>query len=79
MIDPIKHISETNDVEYLTALDRFVDIDIANLSKQSDFEIKLKEDMFGKPIEELNQISLGLFNRMKDAIKKRLEYLKKDL
>lgn len=77
MVDPIKQIKEATDVIFLTQLDKYVDMDIANLDKQSDFVIEMKEEMFRKPIETINKESLEYFNKMKKAIKERIEELNK--
>ena len=39
-IDIYKHIKETNDIEYLKELDKYVDIDIENIGKDRKRKIE---------------------------------------
>ena len=61
-IDIYKHIKETNDIEYLKELDKYVDIDIENIGKDSDVIKKMKAKMRNITIEEMEKQSLDGFN-----------------
>ena len=74
-IDIYKHIKETNDIEYLKELDKYVDIDIENIGKYSDVIKKMKAKMRNITIEEMEKQSLDGFNDIKERIKNRIKEL----
>lgn len=74
-IDIYKHIKETNDIEYLKELDKYVDIDIENIGKDSDVIKKMKAKMRNITIEEMEKQSLDGFNDIKERIKNRIKEL----
>jgi hypothetical protein len=74
-MDIYKHIKETNDIEYLKELDKYVDIDIENIGKDSDVIKKMKAKMRNITIEEMEKLSLDGFNDIKERIKNRIKEL----
>jgi hypothetical protein len=74
-IDIYKHIKETNDIEYLKELDKYVDIDIENIGKDSDVIKKMKAKMRNITVEEMEKQSLDGFNDIKERIKNRIKEL----
>lgn len=75
MIDIHKTITETNDVEYLKELDRYIDIDIQNLKNESNAISELKAKMRNISVEKYKTKQEEGLNEIKQIINKRIKEL----
>lgn len=76
-VDYIKQIGESTSVDSLKQLEKYVDIDIANIGKDSDVIKKMKADMYGISYEEIGEKQLAGFMDMKTKIHNRISELSK--
>lgn len=74
-MDIHKQIKETTDIEYLKELDRYVDMDIENIGKDSDVIKQMKAKMRNITVEEMEKQNLDGFNDLKKRIKNRISEL----
>jgi len=70
-------IENSNDVEYLTELEKFVDIDIANVGKDSDVIKGMKAKMVNMSVEQMEEERMDEFLKLKKTIQDRISELKK--
>jgi hypothetical protein len=71
-MDIRKQIKESTDIEYLKELDKYVDIDIENIGKDSDVIKQMKAKMRNITVEEMEKQNLDGFNDLKKRIKNRI-------
>ena len=76
-IDIEKDIKTSIDVEYLTDMNRYIDIDIANLDTKSTYQRKIEASMYSITPEKYEAEQRKAFVHLKDLIAKRLEELNK--
>lgn len=74
-MDIHKQIKESTDIEYLKELDRYVDMDIESIGKDSDVIKKIKAKMRNITVEEMEKQNLDGFNDLKERIKNRISEL----
>ena len=70
-------IENSNDIEYLTELEKFVDIDIANVGKDSDVIKGMKAKMVNMSVEQMEEERMDEFLKLKKTIQDRISELKK--
>jgi hypothetical protein len=75
-MDVLKDIQSQTNVEYLTQLDKFIDIDISNIDKNS-LIAKMVAESNGMTLKEYNEKRLIEFQKLKDEIQKRITELTK--
>ena len=74
-MDIHKQIKESTDIEYLKELDRYVDMDIESIGKDSDVIKKIKAKMRNITVEDMDKQNLDGFNDLKERIKNRISEL----
>lgn len=74
-MDIHKQIKESTDIEYLKELDKYVDMGIENIGKDSDVIKKMKAKMRNITVEEMEKQNLDGFNDLKERIKNRISEL----
>lgn len=74
-MDIHKQIKESTDIEYLKELDRYVDMDIESIGKDSDVIKQMKAKMRNITVEEMEKQNLDGFNDLKKRIKNRISEL----
>ena len=74
-IDIYKQINEATDKDYLTQLDKFIDMDIAKIGKDSDEIRAIKAKLFNTTIEEYEKKQFESFLLLKKYVKQRLNEL----
>jgi hypothetical protein len=75
-MDIIKDIRKETNVDYLTQLDKFIDMDIENIGKNNLINEKVAL-MNGMTLEEYNEKQLIRFKELKSEVQKRIEKLTK--
>jgi hypothetical protein len=70
-----KDIEKSTDVEYLKELERYVDMDIDNIGKDSDVIKKMKAKMRNLSVEEMEKQQKEGFLNLKNKIQKRISEL----
>jgi hypothetical protein len=71
-MDIHKQIKESTDIEYLKELDKYVDMDIESIGKDSDVIKQMKAKMRKITVEEMEKQNLDGFNDLKKRIKNRI-------
>ena len=71
-MDIHKQIKESTDIEYLKELDKYVDMDIESIGKDSDVIKQMKAKMRNITVEEMEKQNLDGFNDLKKRIKNRI-------
>ena len=74
-MDIRKQIKESTDIEYLKELDKYVDMDIESIGKDSDVIKQMKVKMRNITVEEMEKQNLDGFNDLKKRIKNRISEL----
>jgi hypothetical protein len=74
-MDIHKQIKESTDIEYLKELDKYVDMDIESIGKDSDVIKQMKAKMRNITVEEMEKQNLDGFNDLKKRIKNRISEL----
>lgn len=74
-MDIHKQIKESTDIEYLKELDKYVDMDIESIGKDSDVIKQMKVKMRNITVEEMEKQNLDGFNDLKKRIKNRISEL----
>jgi hypothetical protein len=75
-MDIYKQIKNETDVEYLTQLEKYVDIDISNIGSDSEVILKMKAKMIGVTPEEYLEKQRETFTKLKKTIQDRIKSLK---
>ena len=70
-----KQIKNETDVEYLTQLEKYVDIDISNIGSDSEAILKMKADSIGVTPEKYVEKQRHTFTKLKETIQKRIKEL----
>jgi hypothetical protein len=70
-------IENSTSIEFLTELEKFVDIDIDNIGKDSDIIKEMKAKMRNMSIEQMEKTQLNGFTKLKKTIQDRITELKK--
>lgn len=74
-MDISKQIRETKDVEYLIQLEKYVDMDISNIGKDSDRILAMKASMYNTTSEKYMEKQKVAFNKLKQEIQDRIREL----
>jgi hypothetical protein len=74
-MDIYKQIKNETDVEYLTQLEKYVDMDISNIGSDSEKMLKIKADMIGVTPEKYLEKQRDTFTKLKETIQKRIKEL----
>jgi hypothetical protein len=74
-MDIYKQIKNETDVEYLTQLEKYVDMDISNIGSDSEKMLKIKADMIGVTPEKYLENQRDTFTKLKETIQKRIKTL----
>jgi len=74
-MDIYKQIKNETDVEYLTQLEKYVDMDISNIGSDSEKMLKIKADMIGVTPEKYLENQRDIFTKLKETIQKRIKTL----
>ena len=74
-MDIHKQIKESTDIEYLKELDKYVDMGIESIGKDSDVIKQMKAKMRNITVEEMEKQNLDGFNDLKKRIKNRISEL----
>jgi len=75
-MDIYKQIKNETDVEYLTQLEKYVDIDISNIGSDSEVILKMKADMYDITPEKYLEKQRETFTKLKKTIQDRIKSLK---
>jgi hypothetical protein len=70
-----KDIEKSTDIEYLKELERYVDMDIDNIGKDSDVIKKMKAKMRNLSVEEMEKQQKEGFLNLKKKIQNRISEL----
>ena len=70
-----KDIEKSTDIDYLKELERYVDMDIDNIGKDSDVIKKMKAKMRNMSIEEMEKQQMEGFLNLKKKIQNRISEL----
>ena len=70
-----KDIEKSTDINYLKELERYVDMDIDNIGKDSDVIKKMKAKMRNMSIEEMEKQQMDGFLSIKNKIQNRISEL----
>lgn len=70
-----KDIEKSTDVDYLKELERYVNVDIDNIGKDSDIIKKMKAKMRNMSIEEMEKQQMEGFLNLKKKIQNRISEL----
>jgi len=70
-----KDIEKSTDIDYLKELERYVDMDIDNIGKDSDVIKKMKAKMWNMSIEEMEKQQMEGFLNLKKKIQNRISEL----
>ena len=74
-MDIYKQIKNETDVEYLTQLEKYVDMDISNIGSDSEAILKMKAKMAGVTPEKYLEKQRDTFTKLKETIQKRIKTL----
>jgi hypothetical protein len=70
-----KDIEKSTDIEYLKELEKYVDMDIDNIGKDSDIIKKMKSKMRNLSVEEMEKQQKEGFLNLKKKIQNRISEL----
>ena len=76
-MDIYKQIEESEDLKYLNELDGYVDMDFETLDNKSDLMKEISAKMFNLSVDEYISKQQKGFYKLKQAIKKRCQFLYK--
>ena len=74
-MDIQKHIQEETNLDYLRNLLTYVEMDIANIGKDSPLIRKMKAQMRNLTVEEMEKQQLEGFTQLKEKIETRIQEL----
>jgi hypothetical protein len=72
-----EHIEKSTDIDYLKELEKYVDMDIDNIGKDSDVIKKMKAKMRNISVEEMEKRQQEGFLKLKMKIQNRISELGK--
>jgi len=70
-----QHIEQSSDIEYLREIEKYVDMDIENIGKDSDVIKKMKAKMRNLSIEEMEKQQREGFLNLKRKIQNKISEL----
>ena len=71
-----QQIKDETDIEYLTQLDKYVDIDIANIGAEGETLLKMKAKMHNLTPEAFLEKQRKELNKLKQTIQNRINELR---
>jgi len=75
--DIYSDIENSTDIEYLTELEKYVDIDIKKFNNTSDAIKKMKAKMRNMSVEDMEKEQLESLTKLKNKIQERIKEIKK--
>jgi len=73
--DIYQEIASATDIEYLKELNKYVDMDIANIGKESEVIRKMKSKMHGLSPEDYDKKQMTGFTDLKNKIQQKINEL----